>query len=299
MPRKPKVDEAAQVAERMLQVLESQRSFGGDAYPPTLRHLGELCDGAPSSDLTIKAATKKVFTAKAVVTEQVDKKPSLDSPVYFKEDVPKREEVLARRMLKVLESQRRLGGAAYPPTLRRLTELCEVKGSDARVPKAVAHAILADRTTVVATIGKKPSLDAPVVLNEDLEGSLSPVLPALLTFALSPITTSTKGKTSETTAFSPADMTKRLIPELQERFAGTLERGIAHQDLPPEVAWILVKSTPLLFLVENAQPEAPQRTTQDDGQMVSASPAPGTTLATAAPPAPARDFEGALREAFE
>src|SRR5438445_5834506 len=150
MAKKTKVDEAGPLAERMLQVLDSQRSFGGDAYPPTLRHLGELCDGAPSSDLIIKAATKKVFTAKAVVTEKVNKQPSLDSPVYFKEDVPKREEVLARRMLKVLESQRRLGGAAYPPTLRRLAELCEVKGSDARVPKATGHAILADRTIVVA-----------------------------------------------------------------------------------------------------------------------------------------------------
>src|SRR5205823_13006856 len=133
----------------------------------------------------------------------------------------------------------------------------------------------ADRTIVVAKVGKKPSLDAPVILKDDLEGSLSPVLPALLRFALSPVWTSTKGKKVETTAFSPADMTKRLIPELRERFAGALERGIAHQDLPPDVAWILVKSTPLLFLVENAQPEAPQRTTEDDGRMVSASPTRG------------------------
>src|SRR5262249_18441702 len=164
----------------------------------------ELCDGAPSHDLIVKAATKKAFTAKAVVTEKVDKKPSLDSPVYFKEDVPKREEVLSRRMLKVLESQRRLGGAAYPPTLRRLAELCEVKGSDARVPKAAAQAILADRTIVVAKAGNRPNLDAPVVLKEDLEGSLSPALPALLRFALSPVSTATKGKKVETTAASPA-----------------------------------------------------------------------------------------------
>src|SRR5262249_29779991 len=80
MPKNPKVDEAAQLAERMLQVLDAQRSFGGDAYPPTLRHLGELCDGATSQDLIVKAATKKAFTTKAVVTERVNKQPSLDSP---------------------------------------------------------------------------------------------------------------------------------------------------------------------------------------------------------------------------
>src|SRR5207248_54381 len=87
MARKPKVDEAALLAERMLQLLESQRSFGGDAYPPTLRHLGELCDGAPSDDLIVKAAGKKTFTVKAVVTQKVDKKPALDALVYFNEDL--------------------------------------------------------------------------------------------------------------------------------------------------------------------------------------------------------------------
>ncbi len=288
MPKQPKVDEAAQLAERMLQVLDAQRSFGGDAYPPTLRHLGELCDGAPSHDLIVQAATKKAFTTKAVVTEKEDKKPSLDSPVYFKEDVPKREEVLARRMLKVLESQRRLGGAAYPPTLRRLAQLCDVHGSDARVPKAVAHAILADRALVVAKAGQKPSLEAPVVLKEDLEESLSPILPALLRFALSPVITSTKGKQIETAAFSQTDVSKRLIPDLRERLEAALERGIAGQDLPPGVAWITVKGAPLLFLAENLRPGAPLATTAEDRELVSASSPGEATLTTSAPPAPAR-----------
>jgi hypothetical protein len=298
MPQNPTVDEAAQLAERMLQVLDAQRSFGGDAYPPTLRHLGELCDGAPPHDLIVKAATKKAFTARAVVTEKADKTPSLDSPVYFKEDLPKREEVLARRMLRVLESQRRLGGADYPPTLRRLAELCQVDGSDARIPKAVAHATLADRTTLVAKAGTRPNLDAPVVFREDLEGSLSPVLPALLRFALSPVTTSTQGKTVETAAFNPAELSKRVIPDLRERVAEAVERGIAGQDLPPGIAWVTVKGVPLLFLMENLRPM-----TADDRQTASAAPAQGAISATAttaaAPPAPARDFEAAFREAFE
>ena len=52
---------------------------------------------------------------------------------------------LAARMLQVLESQRPLGGDAYPTTLRRLAELCDRKASDSIVPKAATHANLADR----------------------------------------------------------------------------------------------------------------------------------------------------------
>ena len=116
-PRKkdvPKPDEV--LAKRMLEVLEAQRLFGGDRYPPTLQHLGELCDGTPSPALIVAAASKKVFTDEAVAIKKEGKKPTLDSPVYFKEDVPKPEEVLAKRMLAVLESQQRL---VLRPTRRR------------------------------------------------------------------------------------------------------------------------------------------------------------------------------------
>jgi hypothetical protein len=380
MPKTKRVDEAALLAERMLQVLDSQRSFGGEAYPPTLRHLGELCDGAPPPELIVQAATKKVFTDKAVVTAKVDKKPSLDAPVYFKEDVPKPEELVAKmlealeeqrrlgltaypptlrrlaelsgvagpddfiveaagkkaftdkavvtekrgqkpslgapvyfkedvpkpdellagRMLAVLESQRPLGAPAYPPTLRRLAELCEVKASDSRVPKAVGHTILADRAVVVARKGKAPNLDAPVVLKEDLEGRLSAVLPALLRFALSPVTTPIKGKPTETAAFNPTELKKRLIPDLQGRVEDAVERAREHQDFPADadVAWVLVKGQPLFFLAENVRPRAPQRTTPAYGQTVSSSSAPGASPTTAPRP-PARDFICAFREAFE
>ena len=293
------VPKPEELAKRMLAVLESQRRLGGADYPPTLRHLGELCDGSPSDDFIAEAATKKAFTDKAVVAQKVDKKPSLNSPVYFREDLPKPEEVLARRMLVVLESQRRLGGSAYPPTLRRLAELCEVRASEKLVLKATAHTPLGDRVVVVAKKGKTLNLDAPTALKADVASDLSTVLPAVLRFALSPVTTSSKGKTTETVAFNPADSTKRLIPELQKRFEEAVEKGIAHHDLPKDVAWVLVKGKPLLFLLENVRPGAPRRTTSVDSQMVSSSPAPGTDLTTVARPAPARDFNKVFREAFE
>jgi hypothetical protein len=290
------------MAIRMLDALNAQRSFGGDRYPPTLQHLGELCDGSPSQELILKAAATKEFTDKAVAIEKVKKKPALDSPVYFKEDVPKPEkapkpeEVLASRMLAVLEGQKRLGASAYPPTLRRLAELCEVNGSDARVSKAASHAILTNRAVVVARNDKKPSLDAPVVLKEDLERDFEFVLPALLRFALKPTTSTSKGKKSkgqtiETAGFSPSDLKKRFIVEMQGRFNEAIERGVAHRSLPLDVAWLLVKGNPILFLMENLQSGTPP-TVVSGGRMIS-TPVDRTVTRRD------RDFASAFLEAFD
>jgi hypothetical protein len=41
----------------------------------------------------------------------------------------------AERMLRILESQRVLGVDAYPPTLRRLAELCDLRPSDPLVKR--------------------------------------------------------------------------------------------------------------------------------------------------------------------
>jgi hypothetical protein len=293
-----KADAAADLAGRMLQVLESQRSFGGDAYPPTLQHLGELCDGAPSQDLIIKAATKKVFTDKAVVTQKVDKKPSLSAPVYFKEDLPKPEVILSRRMLSVLESLRRLGEEAYPPTLRRLAELCEVKGSENAIRKAASTAPMSERMTVLVRKGKTLVLDAPVALREDVDGDLGPILAGLLRFALSPVISKSRGNTKETAAFTVADLAKR-VPELKQRLEHAVRDGTERLALPRGVGWVAFKGEPLFFLTENVKPST----------LRAASPAPGPAPAHHRQPAQAarssegtfspRDFAQAFRAAFE
>ena len=92
MAKAKKPDPAILLAERMLEMLELARPGGirRRCVSSDTEELGELCDGAPSPDLIVKAATKKAFTDKAVVTEKVAKKPSLDSPVYFKAEVPER-----------------------------------------------------------------------------------------------------------------------------------------------------------------------------------------------------------------
>jgi len=140
MAKKSQAKDAA-LAETMLRDLESLKQEGSGAYPPKLAELARLSGQSPSDEQVQKAANKKTFTAKAVVIEKVNKKPSLDSPVYIKGDEPKPDEKLAQRMLLVLESQRRLGTEAYPPLLRRIAELCELEASNTRVTKAASHSV--------------------------------------------------------------------------------------------------------------------------------------------------------------
>ena len=77
-------DKDAALSETMLRDLESLKQEGSGAYPPKLAELARLSGQSPSDEQVQKAANKKTFTAKAVVIEKVDKKPSLDSPVYIK-----------------------------------------------------------------------------------------------------------------------------------------------------------------------------------------------------------------------
>jgi hypothetical protein len=293
-----KPDKAVELAGRMLQVLESRRSFGGDAYPPTLQHLGELCDDAPSPELIVKAATKKAFTDRAVV-QKVDKKPSLNAPVYFKEDLPKPEVILAKRMAAVLESQRALGESAYPPTLRRLAELCEVKGPEAAIRKAVTTAPMADRTTVAATKGKTLILDAPVAFNEDMEGGLATVLAGLLRFALSPVISKTKTGTNETTAFTPAETVKRLIPDLRPRLDRAVAEGIEREQLPAAIGWVTVKGKPLLFLAERVRNADFRPATPADGHAPRPHRQPASDSSSSHGAFPPHDFVQAFRAAFD
>ena len=176
--------EVVALAEAMLRELELLRQRGDGAYPPRLRQLATLTGGSPTDQLIQKAAVKKLFTDKVVV-EKDGKKPSLDSPVRIKEKevtIPE----LAERMRLVLEAQRRLGADAYPPTLRRLAELCEVNASDIRVTKAADHEALTRTALVAAKENRKPGLDAPVILRENIE--TEGVLRVLLRFALAPTT---------------------------------------------------------------------------------------------------------------
>lgn len=267
--RKP--DPAVELAQRMLEVFDSRRSFE-NVEPPTLHQLGELADPAASPELILKAATKKVFTDRISIA-RMGKKPALNDAVYPKGQLPKPEDSLARRMIAELEAQRRLGGMAYPPTLRRLAELSETRGPETLIRKAAAASAMAEQTTVVARSGKNPILDAPIVFKADLERDVNALLAGLLRYALSPVVSKTKKGTTETTAFAPAEAAKRFIPELRERVEQTLADGIERRELPSEVGWITVKGKPLLFLTANVQIAAPRAASHTGAHEILAQPA--------------------------
>jgi hypothetical protein len=289
-----KQDQIAIMAETMLGVLEARRQQGGDAYPLTLSQLAELSGLSPADDRVIKAVGKKVFTQKAVVTQKIGKTPSLDSPVYFKEDVPKIDPVaeLARRMVVVLESQRRLGPDAYPPIFSRLTELCERNPSDKNVAKAVAHAAFTDRTVPAARKGKKPSQDALIMLKEDVDAQLSMVVHALVRFALKPRSTKQKGRTVETTAHSAEEAGKQVGDEVRPIVANVLSPDSQPRLIPGDVGCILVKGTRLYFLLANMQTGFPSGTAADDFT-------PGSPEIRAGDGRAAIEFPQEFREAFD
>ncbi len=286
-------DKDAALAETMLRDLESLKQEGSGAYPPKLAELARLSGQSPSDEQVQKAANKKTFTAKAVVIEKVNKKPSLDSPVYIKGDEPKPDEKLAQRMLLVLESQRRLGTEAYPPLLRRIAELCELEASNTRVTKAASHSVFTERAIVAAKTKNKPNLDAPVVLKEDVDKAVSVILSPLLRFSLAPVTTRPKGKPTETAAFTRDEATKRVVPELQKTVSSALDPETASNDLPSDVAWVMSKGKPLFFLVENVRPSSQHRAKAIEGHV--STPRPFVEK----PQDSVRDFAQAFREAFD
>jgi hypothetical protein len=298
MSKNKKPDPAAELAEQMLRALEAQRSIGGEAYPPTLQHLGDMCEGSPTSELIVKAATKKPFKDKTIV-DQAGKESSLQSEVYFKEDRPRPEVRLARRMLDVLESQRRLGEEAYPPTLRRLAELSDFRGGEGDLRKAAATAPMAGRATVVARKGKTLIVDAPVVLDEDIEPGLARLLSGLLRFALSPQTSMVKKEPVQTTAFTPAEVVKRVIPELKPRLEETLNEGLERQSLPRGIGLVLIKGKPLLFMPENLEPSAPRPSASVDGHVSMPHGHETVSRAHSDDAFQPRDFTQAFRAAFE
>src|SRR5947208_668467 len=148
--------------------------------------------------------------------------------------------VLSEEMLDVLGALREQGGKVYPPRLRQLAALTGGSPTDEQVQKAAAKTGFTAKAVVTEKVGREPSLDAPVVLREDIEEGSTRALPALLRFALAAVMVG-KGKPTETTAFTPSEVKGRLVLELQKPLLAALERGIQREDLPEDVAWVVTK----------------------------------------------------------
>jgi hypothetical protein len=83
-PRQKKAaDPAAELAERLLRVLQAQRSLGGSAYPLRLHRLAELTDPLTPKSVILKAAGKKSFLQQVIVARAKE----LEAPLALAEDL--------------------------------------------------------------------------------------------------------------------------------------------------------------------------------------------------------------------
>lgn len=79
----PRRDAAADLAEKMLRVLEARRALGGNAYPLTLGQLAELTDPQAAEALIHKATGKSLLKERALVAQ----KKNLAAPVVLAADL--------------------------------------------------------------------------------------------------------------------------------------------------------------------------------------------------------------------
>ena len=200
--------------------------------------------------------------------------------------------VLAEKMIRVLESQRRLGDGSYPPTFERLAVLCGSRSlrrhsQQGRQGQGVHGAGRRRRQRA------KIPADAPVLLREDIENEA--IVPALLEYAMT-VAADPKKKTISH-AFTVAELAKGLTAAVQGPFKAALDRGIKGETLPGKFAWVVIKNKPHLFAIDHMRPASRR-------QALAARPAVGTPAgndgpATISMTTELRDFGAAFREAFE
>jgi hypothetical protein len=146
---------------------------------------------------------------------------------------------LADKLLRVLYSQRGLGGDSYPLSVQRLVEL-----TDAAAPPALVKKVLGKRNfqkEVALAHNKLP--DAPIALAADAAA-----------LAASPLTLEFLLRTCRkvaTQAFTVAALKKPAPGKLQKPFQDALNRHIADGALPATVGWVNVGGRKLLFLMSD------------------------------------------------
>ncbi|WP_437766018.1 hypothetical protein WMF27_26775 [Sorangium sp. So ce281] len=207
------------------------------------------------------------------------------------------------KLLGVLESQKQLGGASYPPTLERLTELTGdtlAVTSKALTTKEAKARLLLSRA---AGGKKKPAPGATLVLlAEDLEAVAQS--DRLLEVQLQ------SARTADAPAVDLAKLPKGLLPALSRAFKAALEQRLAERRLPRTIGALTGKK-PLLFFLEDAvlpaagAPARPAAAATDgaarraapDGAGNATSDGPGTS-APSGPGAPAISFADRFDAAF-
>ncbi|AUX42497.1 hypothetical protein SOCE26_039300 [Sorangium cellulosum] len=208
------------------------------------------------------------------------------------------------KLLGVLESQKQLGGASYPPTLERLAELNGNK--PAETIKALNTKEAKARVLLSRAAGGK-NKPAPgttlVLLSEDLEAVARSdrLLDVQLQSARKP----------DAPAVDLAQLPKGLVPALSRAFKAALEQRIAERRLPRTIG-VLTGKKPLFFFLADAvlpaaaAPELPAATASDgaarptvpDGAGKAASDGAHPTPPAASPSPAASPFPARFDAAF-
>ncbi|XXT18863.1 hypothetical protein WME94_52415 [Sorangium sp. So ce429] len=148
------------------------------------------------------------------------------------------------RLLGVLESQKQLGGASYPPTLERLAELTGEK--PAETSKALNHKDAKGRVLLSRAAGgkKKPAPGTTLVLlAEDLEAVAQS--DRLLELQLQ------SARKADAPAVDLAQLPEDLLPTLSRAFKAALEQRIAERRVPRTIG-VLTGKKPLFFFLADA-----------------------------------------------
>jgi hypothetical protein len=323
----PKNDPSAELSQRLVIALESQRALGQNCYPLTLARLVQLADPIASPQSIDKAISKKPFKERALVAQKknhaapvalaedlqqlaasplllqfalasvctadqplatigalkakVDKslkKPfeeavtaalrqrtlptnvgyrlEKNKPLLYLTRLPppplpppprKPEEVLAAKLLDLLENQRQLGPENYPLALKSLVALADARAKAALIKKALAHPTLSGKLVVVDA----KNLDAPIAFAEDRGRLLSSA--QAFEFLLR-----AKRKTNAN-AFAVESLLSKKSSFYRD-FVESASRQIDEGKLPSTIGWMWIGKKKQVFFLDDVRGHHPMPT---------------------------------------
>lgn len=195
---------------------------------------------------------------------------------------PRAEVVLAENLVKVLTSQKALGGTSYPSTWSRLIELTDIRATQSVCAKA--ELMEPYRSRVVVSFNAP---DAPLALTGD-EALLSDS-PHLLSMVLATV------RTNDNQAVDVSKLVthKGLHPAVKPHFQTSIEQQVATMHLPAGIGALKINKKWCLFRWDDAIGRNPETATPRTVN-------PTPSAATDAPPQIvdsaqfARDFDAAF-----
>jgi hypothetical protein len=146
---------------------------------------------------------------------------------------------LAERLVRVLKSQRTLGGNSYPVRQKQLVELAEPRAKPTLLRKALATELFGNQVAPILKIKSDPV----IAFKEDFHQLATS--PQFLELVLKTV------RTDDTQVYAVKDLKTKVADGLQAPFAAAVNHQIETQTLPTSVAWVVQKKNKLLVLRED------------------------------------------------